>query len=196
TSNMATVITISVLILAILGHVTSIPDLVRGPRSDDREPLEAAVSGLTQKVDELTAQLQAQGTQMNVMSTQIAALQQPVAFSATFSANDIEGLGTGQTLKFDKVLFNAGSGYDHTTGYFTAPVMLNIQHPEKVEVDLYKGSTRLVRSAGCCTGYDSGSNMAAVHLEKGETTHVQVSQGSIMWGYLHTTFTGYKLTAQ
>jgi hypothetical protein len=48
-------------------------------------------------------------------------LEQPVAFWVRFNEFDITGLGDGQTLKWDNVVYNAGSGYDQNTGVFTAP---------------------------------------------------------------------------
>jgi hypothetical protein len=48
-----------------------------------------------------------------------------VAFTVTFSHDDSDDgipLGPHQTLKFDRVVTNAGNGYDPTTGLFTAPV--------------------------------------------------------------------------
>ena len=50
-----------------------------------------------------------------------AAAEQPVAFSATFMTADHHGLGVGQTLKFDKVIYNAGNAYNPATGLFIAP---------------------------------------------------------------------------
>ena len=50
-----------------------------------------------------------------------AAAEQPVAFTATFKNADLHGLGVGQTVKFDKVLYNAGNAYSPLTGLFTAP---------------------------------------------------------------------------
>ena len=50
-----------------------------------------------------------------------AAAEQPVAFSATYMTADHHGLGVGQTLKFDKVIYNAGNAYNPATGLFIAP---------------------------------------------------------------------------
>ena len=51
-----------------------------------------------------------------------ASMTLSVAFTVTFSGRDLEGLDHRKgTLRFDKVLLNAGDGYDANTGVFRAP---------------------------------------------------------------------------
>ncbi|KAK7496714.1 hypothetical protein BaRGS_00012121 [Batillaria attramentaria] len=147
------------LVLAGQGSTGPVPG--RSRRSDDLDPLEAVVGGLSEKVDHLTAQLQAQDSQLKSQGAVIAAMEQPVAFTATFPSADI---------------------------------MKNMAHDGDVEVDLYKESKLLVRAGACCTGHVSGANMATVHLETGETIRLQLSRGTMVWGSLHSTFSGFKLS--
>nr|KAG5706344.1 hypothetical protein BaRGS_033105 [Batillaria attramentaria] len=167
--------------------------------ADDADPLTAVISGMSEKLDQLTAQLQAQSAEINALKEQ----DPDVAFTAVVSASDVENLVSGQTLIFDGVVMNEGSGYNPSTGVFTAPyegtyvfytrVMRNYVHEELIQTAIYKGSTRLGGWAdACCHGHDSGSTMVTVNLNKGEEVHVQIYSGSQLWGG-HTTFTGFKL---
>lgn len=189
----------------LLGHVTTSPVLKRDRRSDDSNPLEAVISSLSARVDQLTAQMQAQDAVQRDHAAIIAAMEQQVAFTVTFSgAADVENLGQGQTLKFSRVIFDTDSAYNVNTGIFTAPtagiyvfymhIMKNMNHDSDIEVDLYHENAILVRAGACCTGHVSGANMATVHLEKGETVRAQLSRGTMLWGYLHTTFSGFRLS--
>nr|KAG5706345.1 hypothetical protein BaRGS_033106 [Batillaria attramentaria] len=119
-----------------------------------------------------------------------------------FTTSDIHGLGVGQILKFDRVLYNVGNGYDPTTGYFTAPsagtyafynrVMVHAAPGDLIQTAMYKGNILLAYADACCHAEDSGTTMVTMHLSKGETVHIQVHSGNRFWGD-HTIFTGFKL---
>ncbi|KAK7477085.1 hypothetical protein BaRGS_00031671, partial [Batillaria attramentaria] len=136
--------TTCLLSLVLTSHVTTVTSAPkRDRRSDDSDPLEAVVSGLSQTVSQLTAQLQAQGAQISALDTRVG----------------------------EHTVMRHGDG-------------------DTVQLDLYKGSTRLVVAYGCCSTYNSGSNLATVHLNKGETVHVQIDTGTMLWGG-HTSFSGF-----
>lgn len=190
-----------------MSHViTAGPDQGLGRWADDLHPLATVLSGLSQRVDKLTSHLEAQGLKMDLMATQIAAVQQPVTFSASFTSSDVEKITEGATLQFDQVVFNTGGGYDPSTGVFTAPtagqyafylhMTLNVNNPQALKADIYKGHTLLLRVAVCCGGVDAGSNMTTVNLEKGETVHVRLVTEDKLLGAFHSSFTGLKLNPQ
>ena len=62
-----------------------------------------------------------------------------------------------------------------------------------VEVDIYADSTLLLRAGACCKSLNSASNLVTVHLNKGHTVHVQIYRGTMFWGGVHTSFSGFKL---
>lgn len=62
-------------LLLLLGHVNTSAAGDRGRRSDDSDPLEAVVSALSQKVEQLTAQLTALDARLVSQDTEITSLQ-------------------------------------------------------------------------------------------------------------------------
>ncbi|KAK7496623.1 hypothetical protein BaRGS_00012030 [Batillaria attramentaria] len=186
------------LTFALVNSVSAVDPFGEQLKREDRCTLGTAfVDTVYRRMDELTKRLDAQ-------QVQIEGREQPVAFTATFAAPDIQNLYTGEPLKFNRVLFNSGSGYNYKTGIFTAPsagtyvfylhIMKNLGHNDDVEVDLYKDTQLLVRAGACCSEHISGANMATVHLEEGQTMHLRLSRGSKLWGFLHSTFSGFKLS--
>ncbi|XP_070184285.1 uncharacterized protein, partial [Littorina saxatilis] len=114
----------------------------RDKRSDDHNPLEAVVSGLSQQVTRLGAQLTAIQNQMgaqitslqtqtetkmtalqnqlNHLQTKFDASQKQVAFVARNSADPFNVAAAG-TLVYNVADINLGGGFDTVTGVFTAP---------------------------------------------------------------------------
>ena len=63
------------------------------------------------------------GTRLTVDSDGIVTMPTQVMFSASTSqANDCTGAGTVYTVPYSTEYFDIGSHFNHTTGYFTAPV--------------------------------------------------------------------------
>ncbi|XP_070188504.1 uncharacterized protein [Littorina saxatilis] len=85
----------------------------RDKRSDDHNPLEAVVSGLSQHVTKMAAQL-------SLLQTKFDASQKQVAFVARNSADPFNVAAAG-TLAYNVADINLGGGFDTVTGVFTAP---------------------------------------------------------------------------
>merc|ERR1719300_824835 len=109
------------------------------------------------------------------MKARIDALEKPVAFTARFKAGWLGGLGVGQTLKWDDVRYNAGSGYDHVTGLFTAPAsgtyifyLQLMQHNSDATIGLgiYQDAKQLALAQACCSADEVASTAVTVHLDK------------------------------
>ncbi|KAK7508540.1 hypothetical protein BaRGS_00000106 [Batillaria attramentaria] len=156
-------LSVTLLILVWMGHVTS--GSSRDRRSDDINPLEAVVSDMSQKVNLLTAEVAALKTRA-------------------------------------EVIFNAGSGYNPTSGLFTAPssgtyvffvnVMRHANDPT-VQLNIFKGGSLALRAYACCSTYANGSGLVTLHLNQGETVHVQIDIGSSLNG-AYSTFSGFKIS--
>ncbi|KAK7477086.1 hypothetical protein BaRGS_00031672 [Batillaria attramentaria] len=185
-------LSVTLLILVWMGHVTS--GTSRDRRSDDTNPLEAVVSDMSQKVNLLTAKMAA-------LETRAAASELAVAFTAV-SSHGLVGLGQHQIVKFDGVIFNAGSGYNPTSGMFTAPssgtyvffvqVMRHL-NDATVRLTIFKGGSPTVHAYACCSTFDTGSDLVTLHLNQGQTVHVQIEEGSSLQAG-HSTFSGFKIS--
>ncbi|KAK7476964.1 hypothetical protein BaRGS_00031823 [Batillaria attramentaria] len=179
---------------------------VRGRRSDDNGPLELVVNGLTEKLTQLTAQVQAMASreaEINSLKSRLDIMEQPVAFTAKFRTSHVSGMGKEQTLTFDNVMYNAGGGYDPVSGHFTAPssgtyafflTTMRYGSGTTVELTLNKGSTYLGTVYACCSIDATSSEAVTVHLSKGESVHVQMHGGSELYGDRYTTFSGMKIS--
>ncbi|XP_076467814.1 uncharacterized protein LOC143298758 isoform X2 [Babylonia areolata] len=126
-----------------------------GPLSTgtDGRPLERLADDLEDRLEQLTARLEAQAAHITDLGTHLTRVTHSVSFTVSFSGGDIGDIGEEQTLMFDKVLFNAGGGYSSRSGLFTAPsaglYAFNIQvsrhrsSPDRcVEVDLVHSFTQ------------------------------------------------------
>ncbi|KAK7476965.1 hypothetical protein BaRGS_00031824 [Batillaria attramentaria] len=214
-------ITILLAMLALLANA-------RVRRSDDNGPLELVVNGLSEKVTQLTAQLQAQSTQFNdelqvlgaklsaqnktlasqeaeitSLKNQLASVAESVAFTVKFKNGHISGLGKGQTLTFNNVMYNAGGGYDPVTGFFTAPSsgtyafflkVMRMDGGGTVQLSIYKGASRLGTSYSCCSVNAVTTEAITVHLDQGEAVRVQIDVGSELEGSSYSAFTGMKIS--
>ncbi|KAK7476971.1 hypothetical protein BaRGS_00031830 [Batillaria attramentaria] len=210
-----------IILFTLLLQATSAGEYVRGRRSDDNGPLELVVNGLSEKLTQLTAQVQAMDTKLtsknqaqdaalvsqeaeiNSLKGRLDTVEQPVAFTAKFGVQDIHGLGNDQTLKFDNVMYNAGGGYDPVSGHFTAPssgtyafFLMTMRHDngDTVSLALMKGSTYLGTAYACCSQDATTTEAVTVHLNKGESVHVQMHGGTMLFGGPHTTFAGMKIS--
>ncbi|CAC5407154.1 C1QL [Mytilus coruscus] len=118
------------------------------------------------------------------------------AFTATFSNHGFMPLAHGQILKFDKVHFNNGGGYDPTTGYFTS-----IQfHPvsTKPEAEALIGNIKLVKSNGISSEVDT-INIVKPNtvIKRGDRFRVKhsVQNPFYDWGYVLSRSVGKVRTA-
>lgn len=127
-----------------------------------------------------------------------------VAFTAgTSGAGNI---GSGSIIAFPVVINNEGGGYNPGTGVFTAP--RSGQYVFFVSAQGYGSNTLYVSivhnggakvmtmSDGGRAGkdfYDSGTNLAALNLQKGDTVWSKCQSGSSFYseGIPITTFSGF-----
>jgi hypothetical protein len=104
-----------------------------------------------------------------------------VAFSAVMT-HAVQHLGDKQTIKFDKVLLNDGSGYVPSTGVFTAPLsgtylfIYNFGHHGTGETWLELVKNGDVQNGAAVEGHFGGQN-----LQGGNAAIVRVNQGDTVW---------------
>ena len=114
-----------------------------------------------------------------------------------------------QSVIFDNVITNEGSGYNNATGNFTCAepgiyvFFLNVMtlYNKYVEVELLNNGNRfLIQFSRDASGYDNGSNLGVIRLAKGDTVwarvhwHIETDKDDIMrqeW----TTFSGFLLNS-
>lgn len=108
-----------------------------------------------------------------------------MAFSVTFSRSTPIDISQSLAIKFDSVTTNLGDAYDPHTGIFTAPTSgvyafflsarVAFQH-SWVSVSIVRSTTVLasiIVEGDNVVHYDKGSCAATVHLNQGDTVHVQ-----------------------
>jgi hypothetical protein len=110
-----------------------------------------------------------------------------------------------QTLAFDHVVTNAGNGYDHVTGVFTAPVAghyafpLVLMEPEdsthpNVLLSLVKDDVivdQIFADNFEADSNEQGSTHTVLHLSAGERVWTRMERGDGVRGSYWTVFTGY-----
>ncbi|KAK7476968.1 hypothetical protein BaRGS_00031827 [Batillaria attramentaria] len=198
--------------MALFLQATPTLAMPRERRSDDYGALDVVVNGLSEKLTQLTAQLQAVETRLasqeaanTQIETKLDVLDHPVVFTVRFRTLHVTGLGAGQTLKFDDVRYNAGGGYSPVNGLFTAPssgsyaffleAMVHGDHGNNsLELAILKGSSTIANAYACCSLNARTSQSITVHLNQGDTVHVQIAHGTDLYGQRHTSFTGIKLS--
>ncbi|XP_011430985.3 complement C1q tumor necrosis factor-related protein 3-like [Magallana gigas] len=151
------------------------------------EELESEHSHLWNKVEDLT-----QNGSLN-----------KVAFTAgTSGAGNI---GTGSTIVFPVVINNEGGGYNPDTGVFTAPrsgqyvffVSAQGYGSDTLYVSIvHNGGAKVMTMSDGGRGkdfYDSGTNLAALNLQQGDTVWAKCHSGSSFYseGIPITTFSGF-----
>ena len=110
---------------------------------------------------------------------------------------------------YDEVETNKGSGYDATTGIFTAPVEGTYVFIWQVvtqnsgigycDLDLYKnGSRHLIMSRADSRGRvggtsDAASNSAVLTLNTGDTVGIRAGSCDYVYGRPYTSFSGFKI---
>lgn len=112
---------------------------------------------------------------------------------------------TGDILVFPHVITNNGNGYNPNTGKFSPPtdgtyvffIAVNAYGSKTVYLDIVHNGLRIVQSmAFGSTSHQTGTNMAILHMDKGDSVWVSRSSGT---GYYTTsvpitTFSGFLLS--
>ncbi|XP_062606553.1 complement C1q and tumor necrosis factor-related protein 9-like [Saccostrea cucullata] len=128
-------------------------------------------------------------------------VQSRVAFTAGI-LGEISGkhIYTG-TVKFPKVIYQVGGGYNPTTGIFTAPkaglylifcTTVAYDHEAFWTKIMVKGSVKagvMAWTASSFTVYQSASNLVVHQLQVGDRVWIEVEYGSHLYSYFpDTTF--------
>jgi hypothetical protein len=126
-----------------------------------------------------------------------------VGFTAGLTSRDDSF--SGSTIRFPKVLYNEGSGYDSSTGIFTSPVsghfvFFTTSHSDQnsLQTDIVLDGTSKVRTEAFNVGgaqYQTGTNMVLMKLIKGDRVWIKRTDGT---GYYSEdvpimTFSGFKI---
>ncbi|CAG2220989.1 C1QL [Mytilus edulis] len=136
-------------------------------------------SKLSSTINLLKTNLQLQKSEFNRKISALRKHHEKVpAFTATFSNNGLMSLAHGQILKFDKVHFNNGGGYDPTTGYFTpkrtgvylmsCTVRATDHH---LHVSLWRNSHQIMYAYG--NSWNTGSFSIAVDVKMGDKLYIK-----------------------
>ncbi|XP_066978790.1 complement C1q tumor necrosis factor-related protein 3-like [Macrobrachium rosenbergii] len=118
---------------------------------------------------------------------------------------DIRSVRDGGKLAFQEILTNMG-GWSQQTSTFEAPCSgayfftFHAVSPENGDftLALMKGPDYQVTAYGSKGAYEQGSNSAVLFLNKGETVHLELQQGSLYehpFNEAYTTFTGFLIEA-
>ncbi|KAK7110896.1 complement C1q-like protein 4 [Littorina saxatilis] len=177
--------------------------------------LQEKVMNNEKEVEKLKGQLKKVKVQQEQTQTDLATLQaslhKQAAFSVTFDMVSQMKLdiGTGGTIRFDKIVTNIAGGYNPEDGRFTAPFagvyaffcsLRSINDRDWVVIDIVKGDIWLAQATGngLNTPWDTGTAFATTHLDKGEQVFVKQHPGKggsfVERGSL-TTFSGMLVTA-
>eukprot|EP00745_Piridium_sociabile_P000458 TRINITY_DN1029_c0_g1_i14.p1 TRINITY_DN1029_c0_g1~~TRINITY_DN1029_c0_g1_i14.p1 ORF type:complete len:223 (-),score=44.31 TRINITY_DN1029_c0_g1_i14:188-856(-) len=162
-------------------------------------------------IDRLTADLTAVRNQVDSMSHTVDSATKTVAFTARIARthNGISGmtLGDHQTVVFDNVVTNIGSGYNHTDGLFIAPVngsyvfslhQMNADVHNALVLAIVKNGAvlDLALAEGSGAAYDQGSSMVTTQLTAGDHVWVRQDSGDGVRGSYWTIFSGFLLHAE
>ncbi|XP_062610296.1 multimerin-2-like [Saccostrea cucullata] len=166
---------------------------------DVQNNISALGSSLQQQQKTQTEQHQL--TQAGIQNLQTR-LETTVAFTAGVGASDNWAFSPGQTIIFPQVIYQVGSGYNPSTGIFTAPkaglylifcttvafhdeifwIKILINGSVKAGVMAYHPSSNTYV-------YPSASNLVVHQLQAGDRVWTQVYQGSQLYSnYPDTTF--------
>ncbi|XP_052711585.1 uncharacterized protein LOC128185916 [Crassostrea angulata] len=128
------------------------------------------------------------------------------AFTAGISSSNYGW--TGDTLVFPTVIYSEGTGYNPSTGIFTAPIAgtyvfyVSVQSAfqKYIHLDIVMNGSSKVRAMAYYSGssssiHQTGTNLVILHLQTGDSVWVKRGSGT---GYYSnsdhvTTFSGFKL---
>jgi hypothetical protein len=109
-------------------------------------------------------------------------------------------LGQQQTVEYDKVITNVGNAYDSRHGHFISPVkgvyLISFTLMNKkggiADIEMIKNGVRIALGYGDTGGYNMGTQVAIVMLEKGDMVWVRhaASATQNLNGYEYNTFAG------
>lgn len=130
-----------------------------------------------------------------------------VAFFARLDEKELTGVAQNQTILFDKIVLNAGSAFDMSTGQFTAPgdgfysfsvsVTSDLGHNHQLQVALMKNNDILARAHahGDSGHLDQGGVSIVVGLAAGDKVYVRSTYDEVtdFYGEGLTTFSGYQV---
>ncbi|KAK7503001.1 hypothetical protein BaRGS_00005627 [Batillaria attramentaria] len=168
-----------IVLFALLGMCKS--EMVK--RSDATPPLETVVTNLASELLTLKAQLAALKTDVDQNKGH---LSQHVGFSVGLSQDVITTVTVGTTVKFDSVYSNAGNGYDHVTGIFTAPISGMFAFYFKTEVEAGKGvGLDLTREGHTIAHIYAGGPTSTVYETAGDLEVVHLNKGERLWHWNH-----------
>ncbi|XP_052075491.1 complement C1q-like protein 3 [Mytilus californianus] len=142
---------------------------------------------------------------MATVQSQVKTSQTPrIGFTSTIS-KDVVNLGDNQVIRFDTVYTNEGGDYNHLTGIFTCEIpglyafyVHTLAEPGKhLETEITKNLRTMANTyAYDKEAFSSGSNMAVMILQKGDTVLVRSHgsahshNGSVI-DYWYTSFSGF-----
>ncbi|VDI09007.1 Hypothetical predicted protein [Mytilus galloprovincialis] len=139
-----------------------------------------------QNMHQLQVDVQNLKAKMAAVQLQVKISQTPrIGFTSTIS-QDVVNLGDNQVIRFDRVYTNEGSDYNSLTGIFTCEIpglyafyVHTLAEPGKhLETEITKNLQIMAYTyAKDKEAYSSGSNMAVMTLQKGDTVLVR-SHGS------------------
>lgn len=175
-----------------VSELKEVANLLKIDRARSRFDTETAGSNSQAYTDQSDSILQ----DMRALNTHV------VGFTATLLNNAID-LPTGSTVVFEYVFYNAGNGYDTTTGIFTCPrsglyiFYINVEAVngnEEAAVQLMKNGSGRVSAVSerYVDGHDStGGNLLVEHIMEGDRVWVETySVDNQDLFRLFTTFSG------
>lgn len=127
-----------------------------------------------------------------------------IGFTAVISKN-VGNLGDNQVIIFDQVYSNEGSDYNHQTGIFTSEIsglyvfyVHTLANPGKhLETEIVKNVQNVAQTfAYDKETYSSGSNMAVLLLQRGDTVLVRThgswfDHDGVIIDHYYTSFSGF-----
>jgi hypothetical protein len=121
-----------------------------------------------------------------------------IAFYAVLT-HDLS-LGQHQTVEYDKVITNVGNAYDSRHGHFISPVKgvylmsftLMNENGGIADIEMIKNGVRIALGYGDAGGYNMGTQVTIVMLEKGDMVWIRhyASTAQTLNGYEYNTFAG------
>ena len=122
----------------------------------------------------------------------------------TVGLTNSNGGWIGSILIFPHVVTNIGNGYNPTTGKFTASkkgtyvffVTVNTESKNYIYLDIvHNGASKVRTMSHNSASYLTGSNMAVLELNKGDTVWVSRNDGKSYYSHSVpiTTFSGFLL---
>ncbi|XP_052074811.1 uncharacterized protein LOC127712415 [Mytilus californianus] len=163
----------------------------------------------TDELHQVQVDLQNLKANLAAVKLQVKTSQIPrIGFTAVLS-KDVSNLGDNQVIRFDTVYTNYGSDYNHQTGIFTCAIpglyafyVHTLANPGKhLETEITKNLQPMASTYAYDKDfYSSGSNMAVMALQIGDTVLVRSHgsehdhAGSVI-DYMYTSFSGFLIAS-